>query len=188
MRLGVCATCGSQFESGSRGVVGSCCTTCRVSRQHTASNAWKRRNADQQLAYERTPKQRAKNIERSRRNRALRDPEVVRAYRRNLYETKQRETSAAVMADYRRRHPGKQAEYENRRRARLLGAFVAPVDPASIRDRDGGICGICSQFVEPLVQSLDHIIALANGGTHEPANVQLAHRVCNSRKGARQAA
>jgi 5-methylcytosine-specific restriction endonuclease McrA len=32
---------------------------------------------------------------------------------------------------------------------------------------------------------MDHIVPFAAGGTHEPANVQLAHRVCNSRKGAR---
>ena len=92
------------------------------------------------------------------------------------------------MADYRRRHPGKHAEIENRRRARLLGAFVAPVDPAAIRARDNETCGICGSFVALSEQSMDYIIPLARGGTHEPANVQLAHRRCNSSKGARIAA
>lgn len=76
-----------------------------------------------------------------------------------------------------------------RRRARLLEAFVEDVDPAAIWLRDGGTCGICCQPIDPLLpwphrmsKTLDHVIPLAKGGTHEPANVQLAHAVCNSRK------
>jgi 5-methylcytosine-specific restriction endonuclease McrA len=30
--------------------------------------------------------------------------------------------------------------------------------------------------------TLDHVVPLAKGGTHEPANTQIAHAVCNSRK------
>ena len=32
--------------------------------------------------------------------------------------------------------------------------------------------------------SIDHVIAVANGGTHEWSNVKLAHRICNSNKNA----
>jgi 5-methylcytosine-specific restriction endonuclease McrA len=39
---------------------------------------------------------------------------------------------------------------------------------------------------EPLAPTIDHIIALANGGTHEPTNVQCAHFICNATKGARE--
>lgn len=83
-------------------------------------------------------------------------------------------------------------EKNHRRRARLLNAFVAPVDPAAIWERDGGICQLCSAPIDPLLEwpdrmsrTLDHVVPLARGGTHEPANVQLAHAVCNSRKGDR---
>jgi 5-methylcytosine-specific restriction endonuclease McrA len=58
--------------------------------------------------------------------------------------------------------------------------------------RDGWTCGLCGGAVErdevvphPLAPVVDHVISLANGGTHEPANVQCAHFLCNSRKGAR---
>jgi len=34
----------------------------------------------------------------------------------------------------------------------------------------------------PLSMSIDHIIPLSRGGTHEPDNVQLAHFICNSIK------
>lgn len=104
-------------------------------------------------------------------------------YRRRLYVERQQATNTQAVADYRKRNPGKHAEIENRRRARLLGQFVASVDPALIRERDTGLCGICGLFVEVQEQSLDHIVPLAHGGTHEPDNVQLAHRACNSRKG-----
>lgn len=36
-----------------------------------------------------------------------------------------------------------------------------------------------------LAPTLDHIIPLAAGGTHEPSNCQCAHFSCNSAKGAR---
>lgn len=78
---------------------------------------------------------------------------------------------------------------DQRRRARLLNAFVAEVDPAEIWERDNGVCGICRTPIDPdllwphkMSKTLDHVIPLAKGGTHEPDNIQLAHAVCNSRK------
>ena len=74
-----------------------------------------------------------------------------------------------------------------RRRARLLDAFVEDVLLDAIILRDQGLCGICSDpIMGPL--ELDHIVPLAAGGTHEPDNVQLAHRSCNRRKGTTLAA
>ncbi|MFJ9212987.1 HNH endonuclease [Streptomyces sp. NPDC102264] len=34
--------------------------------------------------------------------------------------------------------------------------------------------------------SIDHVIPLARGGTHEPANVQCAHWLCNAIKSDRE--
>lgn len=83
-------------------------------------------------------------------------------------------------------------EKNQRRRARLLDAFVEQVDPDVIWERDGGICQLCGDPIdrtlawpEPFSRTLDHIVPLAKGGTHEPANVQLAHAACNSIKGDR---
>lgn len=70
----------------------------------------------------------------------------------------------------------------HRRRALLRDAFVEDVDIAAIYERDGWVCGICGEPVHEGDDSLDHIIPLAKGGTHEPANVQLAHRSCNYSK------
>ena len=75
------------------------------------------------------------------------------------------------------------------RRAVKRDAFVANVYRADIYERDGYRCQLCNKPVKrdavvphPKAPVLDHVIPLAKGGTHEPANVQLAHFMCNSIK------
>lgn len=60
-----------------------------------------------------------------------------------------------------------------------------------VHKQSGGVCGICGAPIDyaakcpdPMSSSIDHIVALANGGTHTYANVQAAHFLCNSLKGA----
>jgi 5-methylcytosine-specific restriction endonuclease McrA len=53
------------------------------------------------------------------------------------------------------------------------------------------ICGICGQPVDktlktphPMSPEVDEIIPISKGGSpYERSNVQLAHRICNQRKG-----
>jgi 5-methylcytosine-specific restriction endonuclease McrA len=78
------------------------------------------------------------------------------------------------------------------RKAKKRGAYVAPVNYKEIYARDNGRCQLCGKKVDPVTRdihkncgTLDHIIPLALGGTHEPKNVQLAHFMCNSLKGTR---
>ena len=91
--------------------------------------------------------------------------------------------------DRRRANPEERRTYRRTRRARERGAYVELVVEAFIIERDAGLCGICKEPVDfaqvaphPRSPSLDHIIPLARGGTHEPAYVQLAHLGCNKRK------
>lgn len=77
----------------------------------------------------------------------------------------------------------------SRRRALKVGAFVAPVYRRKIFQRDRWRCQLCRKLVartkvvpHPKAPVLDHIIPLARGGMHEPANVQCAHFICNSVK------
>lgn len=81
---------------------------------------------------------------------------------------------------------------EHRRRARERAAFVAPVRRSEIYKRDGYMCRLCGDPMmmgqavpHPKAPTIDHVIPLAKGGTHEPANVQAAHFLCNSIKGDR---
>ena len=78
-----------------------------------------------------------------------------------------------------------------RRRATKTAAFVEPVYRQRIYERDRWRCRLCGKPVKrtavvphPMAPTLDHIIPLAAGGTHEPSNVQCAHFICNSIKSA----
>lgn len=78
---------------------------------------------------------------------------------------------------------------KDRRRALERAAYVAPVSRPQVYARDGWTCQLCQRPVprtevvpHPQAPTLDHIIPLSRGGTHEPANVQLAHYLCNSIK------
>lgn len=78
-------------------------------------------------------------------------------------------------------------------RCKKYGAFYDPsVTPAKIFARDHYVCQICGQpcvkdttwteYFGPKSPTVDHIVALANGGDHVWGNVQCAHAICNSYK------
>ena len=71
----------------------------------------------------------------------------------------------------------------------MKAAYRAPVSFKHIYNRDHGICQICGlpvpQDKSPnklWAATIDHIVPLSKGGTHEPDNCQLSHRLCNSIK------
>lgn len=47
--------------------------------------------------------------------------------------------------------------------------------------RDGNICGICKKEIKDK-PTLDHIVALVNGGTNRRENLRLTHHLCNTTK------
>lgn len=111
----------------------------------------------------------------------------------DVLSPERREARRIYKRAYRKTEAGKERHrIEKRlRRAKRTDAYVAPVVRAEIYKRDGWICGICREKVNPkfvvphpLAKTIDHIVPLAKGGTHEPKNVQLAHFICNSLKGA----
>jgi 5-methylcytosine-specific restriction endonuclease McrA len=77
---------------------------------------------------------------------------------------------------------------------RELASTVERFDPLEVYERDGLVCGLCSDSVDrdlawpdPMSPSLDHVIPLSAGGDHSRANTQIAHWIFNVRKGARLA-
>ena len=84
------------------------------------------------------------------------------------------------------------ADAKDRRRALKRGAGgKALVYRKRIFERDRWICQLCGRKVNrsavaphPKSPTLDHVVPLAKGGRHEPANVQCAHFRCNLLKGA----
>jgi 5-methylcytosine-specific restriction endonuclease McrA len=84
-----------------------------------------------------------------------------------------------------KRHQDRADCGSKRRRARYLAAFEEPVDRSLVFQNSGGVCSICGKHLARIDFSVDHIVPLALGGKHCMANVQAAHRRCNSKKGAR---
>ncbi len=80
----------------------------------------------------------------------------------------------------------------HRRRARMHNARVEAIDPSKIAKRDKYKCHICRRRVnmnldvqDSYSPTMDHLIPISLGGDHTYANIRLAHRICNSRKGNR---
>ncbi len=78
---------------------------------------------------------------------------------------------------------------KSRRRARQHGAFVADVDHLKVFEADGWKCHLCGKTIRQdlpphhrMGPTIDHIVPISRGGTHEPSNVRAAHRKCNSSK------
>jgi 5-methylcytosine-specific restriction endonuclease McrA len=88
-------------------------------------------------------------------------------------------------------------ECRGRHGARVASRRRGPLPPKSDRYsdreifvRDGWVCHICGEAVDPLVDrrrmdgaTIDHIIPLVLGGADTPENVATAHNRCNRRKG-----
>jgi 5-methylcytosine-specific restriction endonuclease McrA len=55
-------------------------------------------------------------------------------------------------------------------------------DPAYKAIPLGGTCWICGL---PGADTRDHVIPISHGGTNHPANIRVAHRSCNSKRGAK---
>lgn len=92
---------------------------------------------------------------------------------------------------WREANPHKVADKNSRYRALLVNSSVGVVDLEQLWGDDGGACQLCGDaidiartFPDPLSKSVDHIVPLSKGGTHEQSNLQWTHLVCNQRKGA----
>lgn len=114
--------------------------------------------------------------------------EKTRALGRKYYADN-REKERQVVRAWRVANPDKVRNYTRQYAARKLNAYVAPVDEVSIYNQCGWVCQLCGQPVDatlkwpdPMSKSLDHIVPLSKGGTHEPGSVHLAHLVCNIQK------
>jgi len=95
------------------------------------------------------------------------------------------ECNIARLLEVRRKQRG-------RRRARERNAYVADVQPSRVFELDGYRCHLCNKKCDatkvvphPRAPTVDHVIPLSNGGTHEPANCRTACFICNSTKGSR---
>lgn len=65
------------------------------------------------------------------------------------------------------------------------------IDPVELFERDGWICHLCMEAIQPhrrcpdpWAATMDHLVPLSLGGTHTWDNVKASHAHCNFVKGA----
>lgn len=180
-----CENCGAEFVDRSLAKHGRWCS---------ARCSWQvYREANREALRERDRAYKAANrdavLERKRQyHKANREAILAR---NRKYNEENREARNAKVREYGQTEGGRAAKrrHEDKRRALKINAFVEAVDRQAIFKRDGYTCQLCGKKVDmnkagpdPMSPSIDHILPLSKGGTHEPRNVQLAHLGCNSRK------
>lgn len=170
MRQFTCSVCGVGFErphkQGRPAVV--CSEACRLERARRRALEWYEANPDR-VALQ--PSRQVSAV--SARNAAY--------YEANRESEIQRALAYA-------RGPGKSAKAarDSARFALTRGAPNAErFTLDEIYERDGRICHLCSKPVDRQQATMDHVIPVTKGGPHTRANVKLAHRGCNTRKGNR---
>lgn len=89
---------------------------------------------------------------------------------------------------------------EIKRDRKIKGALVdKDITLQRLYERDHGVCYLCGEVCDwddkeerdgtiicgNRYPSIDHVVPLSRGGEHSWQNVRLAHRICNTRKGAK---
>lgn len=157
--------------------------------EQARKKAWRRANPDKvRAAKRRWARANPEKIQAS--NDGYRDRHLEQIKARERDRSARRRTidpsyCAAAVKRWFKANNAKAREYVYRRRALIAGATVAPVSYAAVLARDGLVCGICGGAMERSELSFDHIIPLSKQGPHVEWNLQVAHKVCNSRKGAK---
>lgn len=87
--------------------------------------------------------------------------------------------------------PGRSTIFNRRRRARLRKIASDRYTLEDLYEESGGVCCLCEQPVDmslsgldPWGPTVDHAMPISLGGDDTIDNVQLAHRRCNTIKGA----
>ncbi len=168
--VGHCGWCQEKMPDGKRPHAQYCSRPCKAAAAHG-----RRRKT--------TPEE---NAERYRREKERRKEYAIQRYREEPERAKQYSRSWRIS------NPDKRHIQHQRRRARIRSAYVEDVDRNVVFGRDEMICQKCGIRCDPAAQwpagnmpTLDHVVALANGGEHSYENSQTLCLACNCRKGAR---
>lgn len=191
--------CGIRFEP-THGRQLYCSPDCRPRPTVDEAERWARIKADAgklDKAREKNRRAHRKRQRGTRRQRAqakLHKAAIGKPVRRTWVMGSCVRCSEPFVASYATHHCSRKcqlADKADRHKAAKRAGFVERVFRAKLYERDNWHCQLCHKPVlmekpvpHPLAPTLDHIVPLAVGGDHSYANTQLAHFICNSRKGA----
>ena len=162
---------------------------CKGSCEPCYKRAYSVANSDQIKAYRKAYV--AANSERlnaSRRERE--DPDLTRAasdIRVRAWNLVNPDRRREIGKEWRLANPDRfhaqNKDQKGRRRARKMGCVVTKADFAAIIAEHGMVCHICGLDILTRADlHFDHVIPLAKGGAHCPANIRPSHALCNLRK------
>jgi 5-methylcytosine-specific restriction endonuclease McrA len=171
-----------------RGTCKSCMADDRTpewrARNRDNARRWRQENADRRRAYLEANRERQREYERRWREE---NRERLREQARERYAANAQAMVAKTRA-WQNAHPEYMREVWRantyKRRALKRGRFVERIESLVVLERDDGVCWLCGTDVDPTDFTVDHVIPLSKGGEESYANARLAHRSCNSRKGA----
>ena len=197
---GTCRVCGDQFDIKPVGRIREICSKPCSSRAYREKHDDKLKEYHRRYREENSEKIReshrawrianAESLAEKKREHYQENIDHYREYKRE-YHRKNADRLTAKTIQWQKDNPEKTHMKNQRRRSRVREAFVEDVGPSVVLSRDGWVCHICGDAIDPKFKSpdvmswsIDHVIPLAKGGAHEYKNCKAAHRGCNSRKGA----
>lgn len=161
-----CVICSAEIPRRPGHPPNTCSVECREEKMRRRSKAWYRDNKSDPAFVSLTKDYKA-------------------AVWKRFY-AKHRDRMIERSVTYAREHPEWKQARDMERYAKTRGAIGSErFTLAEIYLRDKGLCGLCGEPVEGSESTVDHIVPVSHGGPHTRANVQLAHRSCNSSKGNR---
>ena len=188
----------SEYNKNSRskdGLKAQCRLCCKA-----YNNQWSKDN--KQRKAESTAKWYKENKERKRKYTAdwYKNNKERKSQTNKEWLEKNRERRKEVQKEYRRRNKERISEYNKkyqqdkpeisrektrRYRSRKRELFVEDIKEKELIDRDGTLCSYCRKELEfgtKTAVHVDHVIPLSLGGIHDPNNLVLACRSCNTSK------
>lgn len=156
------------------------CKHCNSARANAWGHANRERNRERKLRWRNANRERIKRVNRAW-DQANRD-KVIQF--KAEWREKHRDALAERRRQWRREHPEQRQADRNNRRARLIqaGGQITAQEWRDLKAFYSHKCLACGRSEPEIKLTLDHVIPLADGGTHTIANVQPLCWGCNARK------
>ena len=120
--------------------------------------------------------------ERDRIRNARPERKLYQAINNKIWRELNKEEQADKVRAWHIANPGRGAEYARKRRALKLNATIKDISQEDIAARVAYYGGKCAYCPDGEYEHLDHVIPLARGGKHCPANLRPACEGCNLSK------